>query len=169
MRPQSQRRADAFTREVHGARNPFGVMDVPDPDADEVKAFAVEAQLDGSAEDENAQAWGATGPHGPHIEGCWSSRWNGGVDPTIPGDGEGKWKDGSAEIRTVGNRVYLLFDWDRGARRGLIEARHQGATKLVGRYVNLTAPEITRPWVGLIVCYARVDGRWPGGRLDFRR
>jgi hypothetical protein len=39
----------------------------------------------------------------------------------------------------------------------------------VGRYINLGNPAITQPWVGLIVDNRRIDGRWPNGRLDFRR
>jgi hypothetical protein len=69
----------------------------------------------------------------------------------------------------VGERVYLLFDWDHGARRGLIDARREDAKRLVGKYINLTNPAITRPWIGLIVSNERIDGRWLGGRLDFRR
>jgi hypothetical protein len=169
MKPQAQRRGDGSSRGPHDVRNPFNVMDVPNPDDEEVMAFAAHADLDGSADDENARAWGVRAAHGPHIEGVWSSRWNGGADPTIPGDSTDRWKEGRAEVRTAGDRVYLLFDWDGGARKGLIEARRVGAAKLVGRYLNLTAPEITRPWVGLIVSPARIDGRWPSGRLDFRR
>lgn len=169
MKPQRQGQDDGSLRAVDSVRNPFNVMDVSNPDDAEVNAFAATVELDGSADDENAQSWGVIAAHGPHIEGVWSSRWNGGADPTIPGDSKDKWKAGSAEVRTVGDRVYLLFDWDRGARKGLIEARRMGEAKLVGRYLNLTAPEITRPWVGLIVSYARIDGRWPSGRLDFRR
>jgi hypothetical protein len=155
------------SNENHGIRNPFKVMDVPNPDDDEVKAFADGARLEGSADDANAPAWGNKA--GPHIEGDWSSRWKGGVDPTIAGDSQDRWKDGKAEIRTVGERVYLLFDWDNGARRALIDARRVDATKLLGRYLNLSAPEISCPWIGLIVSGERIDGRWPGGRLDFRR
>ena len=169
MKLQSRKRGEGPLREIDPVRNPFNVADVPNPYDDEVKAFAAEADLDGSATDDNAQAWGAGSPHGPDIEGAWSSRWNGGADPAIPGDRKDRWKDGKAEVRTVGERLYVLFDWHHGARRGLIEARHVAATKLVGRYLNLTAPEITRPWVGLVVDHTRIDGRWPGGRLDFRR
>jgi hypothetical protein len=61
-----------------------------------------------------------------------------------------------------------MFDWDDGAKRGLIEAYCEGEG-LVGRYLNLDAPEITRPWVGLIVDATRIDGEIPGGRIDFRR
>lgn len=67
------------------------------------------------------------------------------------------------------DRVYLLFDWDDGRRRGLLEARQDGPTRLVGRYINLTDPTITRPWVGLVVHDQRIDGGFPGGRLDLRR
>jgi hypothetical protein len=111
-----------------GVRNPFGVMDVPDLDAqEEVAAYAAAAMVDGSAGDENALAWGAACPQGRYsgIDGIWSSRWNGGIDGTIPGDARDQWKPGRAEVRTVGQRVYLLFDWNNGSRRGLIEATHE--------------------------------------------
>jgi hypothetical protein len=72
-------------------------------------------------------------------------------------------------VRTAAGRVYLLFDWNGGLRRGLIAAKHADAQRLVGKYINLTAPVITRPWGGLIVNGRRIDGRWTGGRLDFRR
>ena len=66
------------------------------------------------------------------------------------------------------DRVYFYFEWDEGARKGLIDAQREG-TRLVGKYINLTSPAITRPWVGLIVDNRRIDGRFPEGRLDFRR
>jgi hypothetical protein len=151
--------------------NPFGVMDVPNAEDDEVVAFAAAVTLDGSIEDDNASAWGgATDPPPSNgIEGLWSSRWNGGADPTIPGDATDLWKLGEAELRTAGDHIYLLFDWANGARWGLIHARREGDDRLVGRYVNLSNPSITRPWTGRIVSNHRIDGRWPGGRLDFRR
>jgi hypothetical protein len=146
-------------------------MDVPNPNDQEVLEFAASARLAGTADDENAMAWVTASDRNPHdsIEGNWSSRWNGGADPTIPGDAESKWKQGQAELRIAEDRVYALFDWNHGARRGLIDARREGATRLVGRYINLTDPKITRPWIGLIVSNERIDGRWSGGRLDFRR
>lgn len=146
------------------SRNPFGVMDVPDPNDREVTEFASHTTLDGAADDANAAAW----PSG-EIGGAWSSRWNGGADPTIPDDAPDKWKQGRGELRVAGDRVYLRFDWDGGARQGLIEARREGPNRLVGKYINLTSPEIMRPWVGLIVDSRRIDGRWTNGRLDFRR
>jgi hypothetical protein len=152
-------------------RNPFGVMDVPDPNDAEVTQFARRATLDESADDDNAQAWNSADNSGQHrtVEGRWSSRWNGGADPTIPGDAADKWKQGRAEARTAGERVYLLFDWDSGARKGLIDARREGPRRLVGKYINLSNPAVTRPWIGLIVSDQRIDGRWTEGRLDFRR
>jgi hypothetical protein len=150
-------------------RNPFGVMDVPDPNDGEVTQFAATAPLEGSADDANAAAWSATENNGrATIEGDWSSRWNGGADPTIPGDAADKWKTGPAEARVAGDRVYLRFDWDSGARQGLIDAKRDGP-RLVGKYINLSNPAITRPWIGLIVSERRIDGRWTQGRLDFRR
>ena len=152
-------------------RNPFGVMDVPDPDDAGVKQFADSATLEGSADDVNAAPWGAhdSASQAGTIEGDWSSRWNGGADPTIAGDSADKWKRGRGEARAVGDRVYLYFDWDSGARKGLIDARREGPQGLVGKYINLTSPAITRPWIGRIVDNRRIDGRFPEGRLDFRR
>ncbi len=150
-------------------RNPFGVIDVPDPEGADVMQFAGTAALDGAADDVNSAAWG-TEESSQHdtIEGNWSSRWNGGADPTIAGDTADKWKQGRGEARVTGDRVYLYFDWDSGARKGLIDARREGQ-RLVGKYINLTSPAITRPWVGRIVSDERIDGRFPEGRLDFRR
>jgi len=152
-------------------RNPYQVMDVPDPNDQGVREFAASANLAGSAEDENARAWvpvsATVAFHS--IEGIWFCRWNGGVDPTIPRDAREKWKQGPGEVKSVGERVYLLFDWDNGARRGLIDAKIEEAGKLVGKYINLTAPEVMRPWLGLIVSNDRIDGCWTNGRLDFRR
>src|SRR5512139_3817915 len=69
-----------------GVRNPFGTMDVPDPNDWDVVEFAATVHLDGGADDDNAVAWVyASGPH-QSIDGEWSSRWNGGTDPTIAGD-----------------------------------------------------------------------------------
>jgi hypothetical protein len=135
------------------ARNPFGVQDVSGADDGEVKTFEAQAPRSPAADDANAVDWAA---------GQWSSRWNGG--------GAGKeWKQGLARIERDGERFYALFEWDGGAQRGLIEARQVGSDRLVGRYLNLGNPAITRPWVGLIVGEARIDGYWTQGRLDFRR
>lgn len=144
-------------------RNPFGVMDVPEPDGADVAAFARSVVLGGSAEDPNSQEW-----HQPvrervpdSLEGKWSSRWNGeGLD----------WHTGQGELRTQqGNRIYILFDWDDGSSQGIIEARQERSNRLVGRYLNLNDPSITRPWVGVVVDDQRIDGQHSGGRIDFRR
>ena len=53
----------------------------------EVARFAATA-ASGRFSDANAEPWAAadeTEPHGT-IEGNWSSRWNGGTDPTVPDD-----------------------------------------------------------------------------------
>jgi hypothetical protein len=152
-------------------RNPFGVMDVPDPNDHEVMQFAAAATLEGSSDDENAATWGTADDTRPRttVEGNWSSRWNGGADPTMAGDAPDKWKQGRAEARIAGERIYLLFDWDQGARKGLIDARREGPQRVVGKYINLSNPAVTRPWIGRIVSNQRIDGRWPQGRLDFRR
>lgn len=152
-------------------RNPFGVMDVPAPDDADVMRFARDTVPEESAADDNAAPWSAGTRNYPQgsIEGEWSSRWKGAADPTIAGDTPDKWKQGVGEARTVGERVYLLFDWDSGKRRGLIEARRDGPHRLVGKYVNLNNPEISVPWVGRVASDRRIDGHFPQGRVDFRR
>jgi hypothetical protein len=168
MKSQSKVNRNAAFKESLGSRNPFGVMDVPNPNDFEVARFAATATPGGFSH-ANAEPWGTANESDGSIEGTWSSRWNGGADPAIPDDAPYKWKRGSAQARSVGERVYLLFDWDRGARRGLIDAMREGPQRLVGKYINLSNPAITRPWVGRIVSNQRIDGRGPQGRLDFRR
>ena len=152
-------------------RNPFGAMDVPDAFDADVAAYAETATLDGGANDVNAPAWADGNAHAADgaLEGSWHSRWRGAADPTIPGDSAEAWKAGAGELKLANDRIYLMFDWNGGVRKGLIEARRDGENRLVGKYINLSNPEITRPWVGLIVDGARIDGRFPEGRLDFRR
>ncbi|KRR19821.1 hypothetical protein CQ14_38915 [Bradyrhizobium lablabi] len=153
------------------SRNPFGVMDVPNPNDDGVMQFARITVPEESADDENAKPWNGedTNDRRGTIEGEWSSRWKGAADPTIPGDTPDQWKQGQGEAKIVGDRVYLLFDWDSGARRGLIDAQREGPQRLVGKYINLNNPEITVPWVGLVVSDQRIDGYFSQGRVDFRR
>ena len=74
-------------------------MDVPDPNDQEVQEFATGAKLAGTSDDENAKPWTAATDQYGAIEGSWSSRWNGGADPTIPGDAANKWKQGQAEVK----------------------------------------------------------------------
>ncbi|WP_027542086.1 hypothetical protein [Bradyrhizobium sp. WSM2254] len=150
-------------------RNPFGTMDVAGPDDSEVMDYAATATLAGDGADVNAGRWASIPTSIDPLEGIWASRWNGGADPTIAGDTPETWKQGRAEIRVAGNRIYLRFDWDNGRRHGLIDAAREDAGRLVGKYINLTNPAITRPWIGRVVDAARIDGCFPNGRLDFRR
>jgi len=150
-------------------RNPFGTMDVPDPGDCDVMHYAIIAALAGDVADGNAAQWASIPASSDPLEGDWASRWNGGADPTIAGDTPETWKQGRAEVRVAGDRVYLKFDWDGGRRHGLIDAAREGGYGLIGKYINLTNPVIVSPWVGLIVDAARIDGCFPNGRLDFRR
>ena len=150
-------------------RNPFGTMDVPEPGDSEVRNYAATATWSGDAADVNAAAWASIAAPSDPLEGIWASRWNGGADPTIVGDTPDKWKQGRAEIRVADGRIYLRFDWDHGRRHGLIDAAREGTDRMVGKYINLTTPAITRPWVGRVIDAARIDGCFPEGRLDFRR
>ncbi len=145
----------------NACRNPFGVQDVPRPDGEDVTAFASGVRLTGSADDDNAGAWDAPSAAAPvSMEGNWSSRWRGdGFD----------WQMGHGRLSVDRERVYIMFDWEDATKQGLIDARWDGQNRLIGRYLNLSTPEITRPWVGLIVDAARIDGEHSGGRIDFRR
>jgi hypothetical protein len=134
-------------------RNPFGVTDVPDPFGVDVADFA---------------AIVAAGDASVALDGAWSSRWNGGADPTIPGDSKERWKTGRAEIVTRGDRVFIRFDWDNGKRIGLLEVRYESAQRLIGAYLNVTDPSIRRPWAGAIT-RDRITGVFAGGRLEFER
>ena len=120
MKPQDSGNRSSSVDQRGRTRNPFGVMDVPNPNDQEVLEFATRAKLAGTSDDENAKAWTAPSDrdHYDAIEGNWSSRWNGGADPTIPGDAANKWKQGEAEVKAAGDRLYLQFDWDNGCAEG---------------------------------------------------
>lgn len=148
-------------------RNPFKVKDVPDPDGEDVKAFAAKVKLEGDAKDANAKQWAdeATAGKKGSLDGEWSSRWKG-------GKAQDKWISGTARVKSVGDRVYILYS-DR-TNTYLIDARREGKNRLVGRYVNTNKPTDTSPWVGIVVDDERIDGVWEkgsgtGGRWDLRR
>jgi hypothetical protein len=143
-------------------RNPFNVKDVPDPDGDDVQAFAARVKLAGGAEDANAEPWApqVTPGKAGSLDGKWSSRWNG-------GSAGKQWTAGAATVKQVGDRVYILYK-DRTATY-LIDAKRQGESRLVGRYLNLDYDYEFFPWVGEIVDDGRIDGQWTMGRWDLRR
>lgn len=153
-----------FRRKVQIVRNPFGVADVADPEGGDVQAFAKLVKPGGREKDANAPLWteefGAAEPGS--IEGHWAGRWHDGGD-------EQAWVISTAEIKSVGGRIFILF----GAADYLIEARWVGKDRLVGRYHNVNSPEDSAPWVGNIVSPERIDGFWgigpPQARWDFRR
>ncbi len=144
------------------ARNPFKVKDVPDPDGDDVKAFAAKVKLPADAKDANAAQWAekATKGKANSLHGEWSSRWNG-------GSAGSDWSTGTAQVRVVKDRVYILYTDPTGTY--LIDARRAGKNRLVGRYVNTTADNDSSPWVGVLVNNERIDGIWAEGRWDLRR
>jgi hypothetical protein len=144
------------------ARNPFNVEDVPDPDGEDVKAFAAKIALPGAANDPNAVQWAekATSGTANSLDGEWSSRWNRNRAPE-------DWFTGTAKVKSVGDRVYIYYK-DR-TNEYLIDARREGKTRLVGRYLNLGEHTDTTPWVGVIIDDERIDGIWTLGRWDLRR
>jgi hypothetical protein len=87
MKSESAKR-DVVSEHDPAIRNPFGVMDVPNPNDDDVTNYARNTVPEESAADENAKPWSAQDNSYQHgtIEGQWSSRWKGAADPTIPGD-----------------------------------------------------------------------------------
>jgi hypothetical protein len=144
------------------ARNPFNVEDVPDPDGEDVSAFAAKVELSGDGKDANAAQWveKVTSKTAGSLNGEWSSRWNGGT--------AGKdWISGTANVKAVGDRVYILYE-DR-TNKYLIDARREGKNRLVGRYMNLGMHTDSSPWVGYLIDDQRIDGIWAQGRWDLRR
>ena len=137
-------------------RNPFSVEDVPDPTGADVEAFAKTIPAVDLESDENAMAWVAIATTADGLAGAWSSRWRSGTDA---------WKQGVATVHMQSDRVFILY---KDAGTYLLEGvRHRD--RIVGRYVNVTHPHDTSPWVGVIVNDYRIDGHWNGGRWDFRR
>lgn len=83
------------------ARHPLDVMNVPNPDDQEVLQFAP-TRLAGAADDENAGAWAS--PSDCNLQDTIDSI--GPVDgtaarPTIPGDTESEWKPGRVALRKL--------------------------------------------------------------------
>ena len=74
---------DARPADRPAARNPFGVMDAPEPDSVTAADFAAHTTLDGAHRDADAQPWGrVTATHSNRsVEGRWSRRWNRGGGP----------------------------------------------------------------------------------------
>lgn len=91
--------------------NPFGVMDVPDPDGEDVQAFAAEVRLKSDGRDANAKPWSDVVVDLPDtcLEGAWGGRWRRTHERT--------WNDGSADVSVQGERVYIYFVPKWGGRR----------------------------------------------------
>jgi hypothetical protein len=143
-------------------RNPFEVKDVPNPDGEDVQAFAREAKLPADKKDDNAPQWSEKVTEGKPgtLDGEWSCRWS------SVGGGVTNWYFGTATVRTVKDRVYILCKDETGTF--LIDTLRKG-NRLVGRYMGIWSNSDSTPWVGVIVDNERIDGIWSGGRWDLRR
>src|SRR5262249_50531463 len=84
-------------------RNPFEMPDRPDPHGDDIAASAGKVDLPGEADDANAAAWAdkVTAGKRDSIDGEWSSRWK--------TDGNRIWQTGHADVRTIGDRVFIRY------------------------------------------------------------
>lgn len=143
-------------------RNPFGWPDVPKADGPEVHAFAERAKFDGAATDANARAWPrTTAPVTDRLDGTWASRWNKHKTPN-------RWINGTAEIKTVGDRVYIWFESEEGVKH-LVDTVRLGPDRLAGRYHDPLNERDSTPWAGRIIDLQRIDGEWGEGRWDLRR
>jgi hypothetical protein len=143
-------------------RNPFRWPDVPDPDGADVYAFADKVKLAGGASDPNATAWPRAAVAATRgVDGVWASRWK-------KHKTQDRWVAGTAEVKSVHDRVYIFFTQDNGVKH-LIDALRVGNDRLVGRYHDPLKPRDSTPWVGRIVDHQRIDGEWGEGRWDFRR
>ncbi len=143
------------------ARNPFGCRDVLEPEHPSVDRFVKRIGFKPDGKDPNAVAWNSkiVSAAKDSLDGEWESRWREG--------NKGEWMQGAAWIKTVGQRVFILYK-DRGANY-LLELRHFGTDVLGGRYMNLEADADTGAWAGKVVSPERIDGMWESGRWDLRR
>jgi hypothetical protein len=154
--------AEAPAGPASTSRNPFGVPDVPQEYlGDDVARWSATVDMPAAEDDPNAERWALLAdPDGAGgIDGRWAARWNFAVDPA--------WREGLAEVRSNGDRVFILFTGQSGVRY-LVEAGREG-DRLVGAYQNLVDASDAAPWTGRIVGDERIDGTWPQGRWDFRR
>ncbi len=129
-------------------QHPFGLdVEVPDPEGDDVKAFAAQVKLSGDDDDWNAPQWCDKVHQGKRgsIDGLWECR---------DGDNFARW---TVQVKTVGDWVYILgYTPDYY----LLKARRQG-NRLVGRYNDIDDPSSDwGPHVYLIVNDERIDGVW---------
>ncbi|MBL8798779.1 MAG: DUF1963 domain-containing protein [Planctomycetia bacterium] len=142
--------------------NPFGIPDVPDPDGQDVQAFAAQVELPGDDDCMDTEPWSLSrsADDPGTLDGDWESRW-------YHGPQAWNWEYGVALLQSVKDRIYVLFADER--RDYLIDLRRQGNDLLVGRYVNVGNPEDSGPWAGRIEGPERIVGRWAHGRWDFAR
>jgi uncharacterized protein (TIGR03067 family) len=163
LRPYSTGLAEFTGAGAGTPRNPFGLPDVADPFGADVQALAAETKLPGGPYDPNAEQWVAQATKGSKdsLDGEWFCRWR---EPGTAG-----WQytvKGTAQIKTVGERVFFLYADHEG--RILLETRRQG-NRLVGREWKVDKGEYW-PCVFEIVSPERLDGTYGGqSRFDFRR
>ena len=142
-------------------RNPFQITDICDMKYDEILDFAQTVNLPGDANDPNSAPWADDlEVTNDTLDGSWKSRWNSG-----PGTA---WNEIPADL-SLPQDVFILFSEDKGQSGYLIEAKHLFNDWLVGRYINITNPGQTSPWIGRIISNDRIDGIYDGGRWDLRR
>jgi hypothetical protein len=147
---------------VQNSRNPFGVRDVSNLDGLDIVNFAQNVALEDSANNQNILAW--TDEESKEefltIDGKWEGRWNSGFMGR-------NFYQGTAFIKSVADKIYILYQ--DSTNFYLIGAKKVNENYLWGRYMNLSYPDDSTPWVGYLVNNCRIDGQWTQGRWDFRR
>lgn len=146
-------------------RNPFGVADIEDPQSEAAYQLAEQVVLPGNKEDPNAEAWTEAPVKGNpmFLDGEWFGRWRG-----VEGGG---WHVGTTEIRTDGDRIFILHHDRTHDLTYLLDLLRDEKNRLVGSYRLVGETRAGGVWAGLIVDGERIDGCiTPGGaRWDFRR
>jgi hypothetical protein len=155
---------------LFGARNPFGLKDVNDPEGEDCIQFAAaNLKLLGNADDPNAKIWSnkvkspEQSPAGSNeLDGTWAGRWGGGS----AGD---DFIAGIDTVRIANNRIYIKHV-DK-TNTYLIEAVRdaQDPNIFCGRYHNCGATSDSTPWCGKVINKYRIDGIWTMGRWDLQR
>jgi predicted Ser/Thr protein kinase len=169
FRPKGGREQGGGFEKAAKARNPFGVTDVddPEPDGAEVQTFVSKTKLKGGADDANAGQWVVRPTKGDSksLDGEWYGRWR---RPHL--DEDWNYCKGTAQIKTVGERVYILYTDQTDTF--LIDTRRENG-RLDGAHQGTKVRNDCGPCVFIIAGPDRLDGEFgengKRGRIDFRR
>ncbi len=146
------------------SRNPFGLKDIIIPRGfTAAKNLAKTTKFSSSPKDPNASNWNKSGniKKASSIDGKWQCRWNDSSDPN-------SWNTCKADIKTVDKQIFIQVQ--DGSYRYLMALPQLPIGKtLEGAYIDQKTPSDINPFIAKVYNNRRIDGRWNGGRWDFKR